>query len=125
MEDYEQEVHPYWQGFWKDLPRNRKHPYGKHPAFSVHGDKLARAAHKWFASSEKIAKFAESHPEAINRAFMQIMRIEQAHSAELVALAAKITSDLWGIPPDRLKGFLTTDVDPGDNFDDVLVRMSL
>ena len=110
-EAYEDEAHPSTQGFWKDLPGNKEHLFAKHPVLAMLGDKLSRDA--WGHVSDRVTNLNANHADGM-RVMRQIVQKESEHKDELIALAKKITAQIWGIPEEMLEGRITSDVEKNE-----------
>jgi hypothetical protein len=92
FEDYESEVQPSTKEFWSKL-RQQKDAYprfGKHPILGFHGEGLSKEG---FESHSDV----DFDPMQAQQMFMQLMRMESRHKQELVELAKKIVSEIYGI----------------------------
>jgi len=107
LEDYASETHPSTQQFWGGI-RGGSHRFAKHPILAMFGDELSKAS--WEHTKER-AREAGVDIRQMAHIFMQIVRIEQQHTAELVELAKRITVKIWGIPEGMLEGQLGQDAD--------------
>lgn len=107
-EAYEDETHPTTQRFWSDLPRNREHIFAKHPILSLYGDELSRAS---WNHTQQAARRSGISMQQLMQVMMQIKQVERGHEPELIELAKKITTKIWGIPPEMLQGDISDDVD--------------
>lgn len=100
-EEYEQEAHPNTREFWKNLPKNKEHPFGQHPILTMHGDQLAKSAYKHTADRTQQLGGHQNEIEQY-QIFMQIMQIEAQHKTELEELAKEIVARIWGIDKNML-----------------------
>ncbi len=99
---YEDEAHPETQRFWQNIPED--HPYRGHPVLTPHGTALSREALDF--TNQKLQGVDKANGMGV---FRQIMQIEGQHAAELVALAQKVTQQIWGLPPtEKVEGELGT-----------------
>jgi hypothetical protein len=99
--------------FWRRAASNPKHPFFGHPVLSRHGGMLAeearrrgkeRCKEKGFWGLRFLFSF-----QVLN-VVSSLSRKEAGHSQELIELAKKAVTMVWGIPPDRLDAELTTKV---------------
>jgi len=114
-EAYEDEAHLSTQGFWKDLPGNKEHLFAKHPVLAMLGDKLSRDA--WEHVSDRVTNLNAKHAGGM-RVMRQIVQKESEHKDELIALAKKITVQIWGIPEEMLEGRITSDIEKNEAGDE-------
>ena len=112
IEAYEDEVHPSTSSFWRDLPANKEHIFGKHGVLSKHGHDLSKASYEF--TKGKAEKVRATSPRNVQRAFEMIMQREAPHAAELELLAKKAVALIWGIPLDMLQAEITNEVDLND-----------
>ena len=116
MEAYEDESHRSTQDFWRDLPRNREHTFGKHPILAMHGANLSKDAFDF--TSEKMQQSGGAiNSHQFMQIVMQIMQLESRHKEELQELAKDITVKIWGVPREMLETDLgPMDMGGGDDF---------
>ncbi len=99
--------------FWRRAASDPKHPFFGHPVLSRHGGMLAAAARqrgleRWKEKRFTPKRFVFSLQAVSARG--RLRELEAAHSQELIDLAKKVVTMVWGIPPDRLDADLTTNV---------------
>jgi hypothetical protein len=99
--------------FWKRAASKSGHPFFSHPLLSRHGGTLAAAA-KERAVERATEKGIGGNPSLIpGRASRELARVrvfEAGHSAELIELAKRATSTVWGIPVAQLDADLRTTI---------------
>lgn len=110
----------YWHGdmvlitgrsgrFWRRI-RRPDHPFARHPLLVEHGPELAaatrRAAEQRAWSKQIVALPGVSCAHSLGL-LAQTLYHERRHKRRLEGLARRATSEIWGIPPDRLKAELT------------------
>ena len=99
--------------FWKRAASTSSHPFFDHPLLSRHGGTLAATARQ-HAIERAMEKGVRGNPSLIpnqvSRELARVRVIEDGHADELVELAKRATSMVWGIPADRLDAKLSTRV---------------
>lgn len=97
--------------FWKRAASSASHPFFHHPILSRHGGNLASAARQR-AMERAMEKGVKGNPSRIrrqvSRELSRVRAIEAGHDDDLVELAKRATSMVWGIPEDRLDAKLST-----------------
>jgi hypothetical protein len=109
-EAFEDEPTPSNRGFWSDNERGFRdwrgeNMIGKHPIIRRHGEQLARGAYD--LTSGGVTQHGLRNPadhrqpnkftlQEVDRAFHQILQIEQRHREQLEQLAKDITVQVWG-----------------------------
>lgn len=120
-EAYEDEAHQGGVEFWRNLPRNREHPYGKHPIMAMHGHNLAQSAYDF---TDRRTSDLGGHMGMAEQMqmFQTIMQVEAQHKEELEELAKNLTQRIWGIDPNMLNANLgepgEREYDPGEESDE-------
>jgi hypothetical protein len=108
---------PSW--FWNRAASSSTHPFFTHPLLSRHGGALATTARQRAierAKEKGVGGNPSLIPYRIARELARVKMIEAGHADELVELAKRATSMVWGIPSDRLDANLSTAIalDEGD-----------
>ena len=99
--------------FWKRAASSPKHPFFHHPVLSRHGATLAATARKRAverALEKGISGSPSLIPRKVSRELARLRAIEAPYTEELIELAKRATSMVWGIPEDRLDARLTPKV---------------
>jgi hypothetical protein len=97
--------------FWRRAASRRTHPFFGHPLLSRHGGTFAEAARRRAlarANEKGLAHYPLAFSLQTFFCVTRLRKLEASHQGQLVELARKATSTLWGIPSDRLEGELTT-----------------
>ncbi len=94
--------------------RERLHALGDHPLFGQYGLELAKASRAHTAELlKKRWPGGRFNDMQVMQLYMTILRLESAHREELQTEAIRVTSEIWGIPPEKLRALLTDEVDSG------------
>lgn len=109
--NYDSDVHPENKKFWKNLPKNKNETLGKHPVFTLEGEKLDRAS---FEHTKKLSEDRKINHTELGHLFMQIIALESSHKKELEDLAISAVSKLMGIDKSELKAKITNDIEIND-----------
>lgn len=127
-ETFERSVHPSSSQFWSKLPQNKKHIFGKHPIFALHG--LDKAKRSWQAGVDGLKKLypdltnipnpqlMQRIRELVTRAFRDIMHIERPHAKQLENLAVDLVHKTWNVPKKLLLAKLSKPTHLGQDGDD-------
>lgn len=111
----------YWRGvsvlmvgwpprFWKRATSQPDHPFFRHPLLSKYGGMLAETSKKRALQRCKEKGFS-ALPLAFSFKVVALLKhmraLEAPHRQELLQLAKRTTSAVWGIPENRLRGELS------------------
>lgn len=99
--------------FWRRAASQPSHPFFGHPLLSRFAETLAAAAKQRAVERSKekgLARLPVLFAFQVAYVIGRIQTIEASRSQELVALAKKATTMVWGIPTDRLNAALTRSV---------------
>lgn len=111
--------------FWKRAASSSRHPFFSHPLLSRHGGALAATARQRAIERAK-EKGVSGSPARIRREISgelpRVRAIEAGHADDLVELAKRATSMVWGIPADRLDARLSTKITLDDAADAETLR---
>ena len=102
--------------FWRRAASDPTHPFFRHPVLSRHGGMLAAAARERGIQRCKEKGFWQLRYFFSFQVVSVVGRLrvkEAGHSTELIDLAKKAVSAVWGISRDRLDAALTTHVEFG------------
>jgi hypothetical protein len=99
--------------FWKRAASSSSHPFFNHPVLSRHGGMLAAAAKQRAverAQEKGITGSPSLIPGRVRPQLARVRVIEASYTEELIDLAKKATSMVWGIAEDRLDANLSTKI---------------
>jgi hypothetical protein len=114
--------------FWKRAASDPSHPFFDHPLLSRHGGTLAATAKRRAVERAK-EKGVRGNPSLIphrlSRELARVRVLEAGHAEDLIELAKRATSLVWGIPADRLDANLSTTItlDDADGAETLRGRM--
>jgi hypothetical protein len=107
-----------WPGrFWKRAASTSKHPFSAHPILSKYGGMLAAAAKQRAVVRSKEKGLSLIPILFAFQAAYLILRLpwlEAPHRSELIELAKRTASAIWGITIDRLDGRLVKHIELGN-----------
>jgi hypothetical protein len=111
--------------FWKRAASKASHPFFNHPLLSRHGGTLAAAAKQRAVERAKEKEISGSPslvPRRVSRELARLRHIEAGRSGQLIELAKRATSMVWGIPMDRLDANLSATITLDDGLDAETLR---
>lgn len=107
-EAYNDEAHPGTQKFFKT-------PTGAlagHPILGKHGHTLAQGAFGFTADRMAAKNVSVAQMYQMMQVYQQVLQREAKHKTQLVQLAKRAVSEIWGIDINDLQADLTQQVDP-------------
>jgi hypothetical protein len=91
--------------FWRRASTNHRHPFFGHPLLAKYGGMLAEAGRQRGVERAKekgITLLPFAFSAQVQRLVQRLRILEKPHRPELVKLAKRTASTVWGIPSERL-----------------------
>lgn len=99
--------------FWKSAASKHTHPFSNHPLLSRYGGMLAAAGRQRAlerCKEKEVSRSPIRFAMQAGRRTALLSRAEAPHQLQLVDLAKKLTSTVWGIPVNRLDAELAQEI---------------